>query len=108
MGPYGSWTRMSMRSTLKEDWGQSGNETAPQYAQLECRRHTLSRMRAALDRLDAADATMNRSLALDVVEYLPDPKNPFMDMKDLRRTQASLLVERVLLHVTSEQDTEER
>lgn len=104
IGPYGSFARMTMRSKLKEDSGHSGNDIVPHYAQLECRRHILSRMRTTLERIDDACACNYLDQLLDEVEYLPDPKNPFMDMKDLRRIHTSLLVETVLLRVKSEKE----
>lgn len=36
------------------------------------------------------------------VEYLPDPNNPFLDRKDLRRTRRSALIEKTLQSLLSE------
>jgi hypothetical protein len=92
IGPYGSWARMTVKSTIK-DPGYSGNNTVPQYAQVECRRHLLSRLRNIIETLDEVVAS-NSDFDLTEVEYMPDPRNPFLDSKEVRDTHASLLVEK--------------
>lgn len=70
-------------------------------AQVLARRELLVKLFKGLETLDEMNPhTDEELLELEAVEYLPDPDNPFLDMKDLRKTRMSSLVHKLYLHMS--------
>jgi len=90
------WVRLKNNPKRKYDSSVGDMElrSAPQYAMHFCKKHLLTLLARVINKLEYKDVK-NNELILDEVEYLPDPRNPFLDSKDVRNNQATLLVEKV-------------
>lgn len=70
-------------------------------AQVLARRELLVSLFKGLEHLAEIDPyTDTELLELEAVEYLPDPDNPFLDQKDLRKIRMSSLVHKLYLHMS--------
>jgi len=70
-------------------------------AQILARRELLVKLFKGLETLAEIDPYTDKELLeLQAVEYLPDPDNPFLDMKDLRKIRMSSLVHKLYLHMS--------
>jgi hypothetical protein len=90
---------MTTKSKLKEDWGKSGNYAVPQFAQIESRRHINKVVKTTLDMIDQID--LGNLDELLRIEYIPDPTNPFKDLKERKNSTTYLLVYECYQSVTS-------
>jgi len=70
-------------------------------AQVLARRELLVKLFKGLETLAEIDPYTDKELLeLQDVEYLPDPDNPFLDLKDLRKIRMSSLVHKLYLHMS--------
>jgi hypothetical protein len=70
-------------------------------AQVLARRELLVKLFKGLETLAEIDPYTDKELLeLQAVEYLPDPDNPFLDIKDLRKIRMSSLVHKLYLHMS--------
>jgi hypothetical protein len=100
-----TWVRLQSEPQIndKSVGGDMELISAPQYAQAKCQKHMLKQLFRAIVKLREPYAYLGE-MALDEVEYLPDPSNPFVDKKDLRSSQATLLVEKVYTFCKARED----
>lgn len=82
------------RSNSIPDGGDMELKSAPQYAQHFCRKRMFIQLSRAINKLWYNEIENYDPFILEEVEYMADPRNPFMDSKDLRSTLATLLVEK--------------
>jgi hypothetical protein len=94
-GLLGLWVRLTTepQKPCNEAREDVELDSVPAYAVGKCQQHTLKLLFKAIAKLRAPYSEITDD-ALEQVEYLPDPTCPFKDMKDVRSTQASLLVEK--------------
>jgi hypothetical protein len=70
-------------------------------AQVLARRELLITMFRVLEDLDTIDLYTDKELlGLEVIAYMPDPDNPFLDQKDLRTMRMSSLIHKLYLHMS--------
>jgi hypothetical protein len=70
-------------------------------AQVLARRDLLVMLFKGLESLAEIDPYNDMGiLVLEAVEYLPDPDDPFLDLKDLRKTRMSSLIHKLFLHMS--------
>lgn len=70
-------------------------------AQVLARRELLVMLFKGLETLAEIDPYNDKELLeLEAVEFLPDPDNPFLDLKDLRKIRMSSLVHKLYLHMS--------
>jgi hypothetical protein len=95
-GLLGLWVRLQTepQSPCNNSEGDMELFSVPQYASIKCQKHILKQLFRALYKLKQPYASLG-DMALDEVEYMPDPTCPFVDRKDLRTSHATLLVEKV-------------
>jgi len=80
------------------DWQLS---TIQPEAQVLARRELLVKLFKGLETLAEIDPYTDKELLeLQTVEYLPDPDNPFKDLKDLRKSRMSSLIHKLYLHMS--------
>jgi hypothetical protein len=104
-GLLGLWARLQTvpQSSIALLGQNVESESAPQYAMTKSQKHTLKLLFRAIKGLNVPYRNIS-DMVLSEVEYLPDPTCPFMDMKDLRSTRASLLVEKVYTFLEEKND----
>lgn len=84
--------------------------SAPQYAQRYCKKHIFEMLKTTILKLQYSSIDqqpLENAAILDEVEYIADIRNPFKDSKDLRNTQATLLVEKVYTYLEAGKDAQE-
>jgi hypothetical protein len=69
-------------------------------ATILARRELLVQLFRGLETLANEPYTDKESMVLEAVEYLPDPDNPFLDQKDLRKIRMSSLLHKLYLHMS--------
>jgi len=106
-GLLGQWVRLTTepQNPVKSSEGDVGLNPLPAFAAGMCQKRlyeelfqTLNKLKAPYQHLVEIDGI------LEQVEYLPDPKVPFMDLKDIRSTRTSLLVERTFEFLEAGED----
>jgi hypothetical protein len=104
-GLLGLWARLQTVPQLPLELNKGDMElhSVPQYAMARCQMHILRLLFRALEKLKHP-YIFTDNMKFDEVEYMPDPSNPFVDMKDVRHTQAALLVEKVYTFCKARED----
>lgn len=94
-GLLGEWVRLQTepQSPVLSGEGDMELNIQPQYASTKCAKHMMKKLFRAIQRLKAPYHLIDDN-ALGEVEYMPNPKAPFMELKDLRTTRATLLVQK--------------
>jgi hypothetical protein len=95
-------TSKPKNKVLNQVGGDIGLNSAPQYAQVMSERYLYGLMTKAITKLQYSSVDqqpLENAYILDEVEYLHDMRNPFMDSKDLKVSQATLLAEKVYTYL---------
>jgi hypothetical protein len=98
------------RSMVNSTGGDMELRSAPQYAQHYCKKHMFQLLERTIQKLQYSSIDqqpLENAAILDEVEYIQDLRNPFKDSKDLRSTQATLLVEKVYTYLQAGKDARE-
>lgn len=105
--PYGtylaSWASLAA-GYLDVQYFEGGDWQLPTVrpeAQVIARRDLLDKLFKGLETLAEIDPYTDKELLeLQDVEYIPNPDNPFLDQKDLRKSRMSSLIHKLYLHMS--------